>query len=175
MPFGPHAAVTSASNMAYINLALTQAQRSKSLPKSGASARTATSWGRVGRFLRRFSLDELPQLFNVLRGTMSLVGPRPPLQSEVDVYEDHARRRLLVTPGLTGLWQVNGRSLLSWEETVRLDEETTMSKIWDEREKSLENEYFRRKEQELIEQLRTKRADQERTDPADIENRTPAI
>jgi exopolysaccharide biosynthesis polyprenyl glycosylphosphotransferase len=75
----------------------------------------------VGRFLRRWSLDELPQLFNVLAGTMSLVGPRPPLQSEVEVYEDHARRRLLVTPGLTGLWQVSGRSLLSWEETVRLD------------------------------------------------------
>ena len=76
---------------------------------------------RVGRFLRRYSLDELPQLFNVLAGNMSLVGPRPPLQSEVDIYEDHARRRLLVTPGLTGLWQVSGRSLLSWEETVRLD------------------------------------------------------
>jgi len=76
---------------------------------------------RVGRFLRRFSLDELPQLFNVLEGSMSLVGPRPPLQSEVDVYEHHARRRLLVTPGLTGLWQISGRSLLSWEETVRLD------------------------------------------------------
>ena len=76
---------------------------------------------RVGKFLRKFSLDELPQLFNVLSGSMSLVGPRPPLQSEVDVYEDHARRRLLVTPGLTGLWQVSGRSLLSWEETVRLD------------------------------------------------------
>ncbi len=75
----------------------------------------------VGRFLRRWSLDELPQLFNVLAGTMSLVGPRPPLQSEVAAYEDHARRRLLVTPGLTGLWQVSGRSLLSWEETVRLD------------------------------------------------------
>ncbi|GAA1426516.1 sugar transferase [Microlunatus lacustris] len=75
----------------------------------------------VGRFLRRYSLDELPQLFNVLAGSMSLVGPRPPLQSEVDAYEDHARRRLLVTPGLTGLWQVSGRSLLSWEETVRLD------------------------------------------------------
>ena len=67
---------------------------------------------RVGRFLRRYSLDELPQLFNVLSGEMSLVGPRPPLQSEVAVYEDHARRRLLVTPGLTGLWQVSGRSLL---------------------------------------------------------------
>lgn len=76
---------------------------------------------RVGKLLRKFSLDELPQLFNVLRGSMSLVGPRPPLQSEVDGYEDHARRRLLVTPGLTGLWQVSGRSLLSWEETVRLD------------------------------------------------------
>ncbi len=75
----------------------------------------------VGRFLRKYSLDELPQLFNVLGGSMSLVGPRPPLQSEVDGYEDHARRRLLVTPGLTGLWQVSGRSLLSWEETVRLD------------------------------------------------------
>jgi exopolysaccharide biosynthesis polyprenyl glycosylphosphotransferase len=75
----------------------------------------------VGRFLRRFSLDELPQLINVLAGSMSLVGPRPPLQTEVDQYEDHARRRLLVTPGLTGLWQVSGRSLLSWEETVRLD------------------------------------------------------
>jgi exopolysaccharide biosynthesis polyprenyl glycosylphosphotransferase len=76
---------------------------------------------RVGRFLRRYSLDELPQLFNILGGSMSLVGPRPPLQSEVAVYGDHARRRLLVTPGLTGLWQVSGRSLLSWEETVRLD------------------------------------------------------
>ena len=76
---------------------------------------------RVGRFLRRFSLDELPQLFNVLGGSMSLVGPRPPLPSEVDAYEHQARRRLLVTPGLTGLWQVSGRSLLSWEETVRLD------------------------------------------------------
>ena len=76
---------------------------------------------RVGRFLRTYSLDELPQLINVLTGAMSLVGPRPPLQSEVDIYEDHARRRLLVTPGLTGLWQISGRSLLSWEETVRLD------------------------------------------------------
>ena len=76
---------------------------------------------KAGRILRKYSLDELPQLFNVLTGTMSLVGPRPPLQSEVDTYARDARRRLLVTPGLTGLWQVNGRSLLSWEETVRLD------------------------------------------------------
>lgn len=76
---------------------------------------------RVGRWLRRCSIDELPQLVNVLRGQMSLVGPRPPLPSEVEQYEQHVHRRLLVTPGLTGLWQVSGRSELSWEETVRLD------------------------------------------------------
>nr|WP_269440191.1 sugar transferase [Arthrobacter sp. zg-Y769] len=75
----------------------------------------------VGRFLRRFSLDELPQLLNVLNGTMSLVGPRPPLPVEVNLYENHVHRRLLVRPGLTGLWQVSGRSLLSWDDTVRLD------------------------------------------------------
>ena len=75
----------------------------------------------VGRVLRRWSLDELPQLVNVLRGEMSLVGPRPPLPSEVAVYTSVARRRLLVKPGLTGLWQVSGRSDLSWDETVRLD------------------------------------------------------
>jgi lipopolysaccharide/colanic/teichoic acid biosynthesis glycosyltransferase len=76
---------------------------------------------RIGHFLRKYSLDELPQLFNVLAGSMSLVGPRPPLQSEVDAYADHIRRRLKVIPGLTGLWQVSGRSMLSWEESVRLD------------------------------------------------------
>jgi exopolysaccharide biosynthesis polyprenyl glycosylphosphotransferase len=75
----------------------------------------------VGRFLRRYSLDELPQLFNVLRGDMSLVGPRPPLPSEVERYESEVHRRLLVKPGLTGLWQVSGRSDLTWEESVRLD------------------------------------------------------
>ena len=75
----------------------------------------------VGRFLRRFSLDELPQLFNVLAGSMSLVGPRPPLPSEVAKYGYDAQRRLLVKPGLTGLWQVSGRSDLSWEESVLLD------------------------------------------------------
>jgi len=76
---------------------------------------------RVGRLLRRLSLDELPQLWNVLTGHMSLVGPRPPLPSEVEGYGDDVRRRLLVKPGLTGLWQVSGRSDLSWEESVRLD------------------------------------------------------
>ncbi len=75
----------------------------------------------VGKWLRRYSLDELPQLFNVLRGEMSLVGPRPPLQSEVEKYHDDVHRRLLVRPGVTGLWQVSGRSNLSWNETVRLD------------------------------------------------------
>jgi exopolysaccharide biosynthesis polyprenyl glycosylphosphotransferase len=75
----------------------------------------------VGRVLRRYSLDELPQLFNVLAGQMSLVGPRPPLPHEVSKYEARMRRRLLVKPGLTGLWQVGGRSDLSWEESVRLD------------------------------------------------------
>jgi exopolysaccharide biosynthesis polyprenyl glycosylphosphotransferase len=75
----------------------------------------------VGRFLRRYSVDELPQLFNVIRGEMSLVGPRPPLPSEVDQYAIDVHRRLLVRPGLTGLWQVSGRSGLSWDEAVRLD------------------------------------------------------
>jgi len=75
----------------------------------------------LGRWLRRFSVDELPQLVNVLRGDMSLVGPRPPLPSEVELYAGHVRRRLVVKPGLTGLWQVSGRADLPWEEAVRLD------------------------------------------------------
>jgi len=75
----------------------------------------------VGRILRRYSLDELPQLFNVFAGSMSLVGPRPPLPKEVAGYDQDAYRRLLVKPGMTGLWQVSGRSNLSWQDSVRLD------------------------------------------------------
>jgi exopolysaccharide biosynthesis polyprenyl glycosylphosphotransferase len=75
----------------------------------------------VGRWLRRYSIDELPQLINVLRGEMSLVGPRPPLPQEVATYGSDMRRRLLVKPGMTGLWQVSGRSRLSWAQTETLD------------------------------------------------------
>ena len=75
----------------------------------------------LGIHLRRLSIDELPQLINVLLGDMSLVGPRPALPAEAEQYADHVRRRLVVKPGLTGLWQVNGRSDLTWEESVRLD------------------------------------------------------
>ena len=76
---------------------------------------------RPGRLIRRLSIDELPQLWNVLRGQMSLVGPRPPLPHEAARYGSDMSRRLRVRPGMTGLWQVSGRSDLSWDETVRLD------------------------------------------------------
>jgi len=77
---------------------------------------------RVGRVMRRWSVDELPQLVNVLRGDMSLVGPRPFFESDLDDYEAHHFRRLAVPPGLTGLWQVSGRSdIVDFEEVVRLD------------------------------------------------------
>jgi exopolysaccharide biosynthesis polyprenyl glycosylphosphotransferase len=76
---------------------------------------------RVGKVLRRWSLDELPQLLNVLRGEMSLVGPRPPLPSEVEAYEDWQLGRLRAVPGLTGLWQVSGRSEVPFHDMVRLD------------------------------------------------------
>jgi lipopolysaccharide/colanic/teichoic acid biosynthesis glycosyltransferase len=76
---------------------------------------------RVGKFLRKYSLDELPQLFNVLRGDMSLVGPRPQVLWEAAYYDEWAKRRLQVMPGITGLWQVSGRTALSYDEMIRLD------------------------------------------------------
>jgi exopolysaccharide biosynthesis polyprenyl glycosylphosphotransferase len=88
---------------------------------------------RIGRFIRRCSIDELPQLFNVIGGTMSLVGPRPHMLIEVETYTDVARRRLAVRPGMTGLWQVSGRSNLSWSDAVRLDlyYRDNWSLVWD--------------------------------------------
>lgn len=86
---------------------------------------------RAGRFIRKFSIDELPQLFNVLLGDMSLVGPRPPLPSEVDLYTLDDRKRLNVTPGITGLWQVSGRSDIPFKKQVELDKEYIKSQsIW---------------------------------------------
>ncbi|MFD1715621.1 sugar transferase [Amnibacterium flavum] len=76
---------------------------------------------RAGKIMRRYSLDELPQFWNVLNGSMSLIGPRPPLPREVEQYEARVTRRLLIKPGITGLWQVSGRSNLSWEDSVKLD------------------------------------------------------
>jgi lipopolysaccharide/colanic/teichoic acid biosynthesis glycosyltransferase len=75
----------------------------------------------VGRFLRKFSLDELPQLWNVLKGDMSLVGPRPPIPEEVEHYQRWPRRRLAMRPGLTCLWQISGRNQLDFEQWMRLD------------------------------------------------------
>jgi len=76
---------------------------------------------RVGSILRRYSIDELPQLLNVFRGEMSLVGPRPQVDGEVRLYDSKSSRRLVVKPGMSGLWQVSGRSNLSWEDSIRLD------------------------------------------------------
>jgi exopolysaccharide biosynthesis polyprenyl glycosylphosphotransferase len=78
---------------------------------------------RVGRFIRRFSIDELPQLFNVLKGEMSMVGPRPPVPEEVEKYSTDERGRLLVKPGMTCLWQISGRSELSFKDQVELDKQ----------------------------------------------------
>jgi lipopolysaccharide/colanic/teichoic acid biosynthesis glycosyltransferase len=75
----------------------------------------------IGRFIRKYSLDEFPQLLNVLLGQMSLVGPRPQRAAEVALYDDAAHRRLIMKPGMSGLWQVSGRSNLSWDDAIRLD------------------------------------------------------
>jgi lipopolysaccharide/colanic/teichoic acid biosynthesis glycosyltransferase len=75
----------------------------------------------VGKVLRRYSIDELPQFINVLKQDMSVVGPRPPLRREVESYDGDIRRKLLVKPGVTGLWQISGRSNLTWDKAVRLD------------------------------------------------------
>jgi lipopolysaccharide/colanic/teichoic acid biosynthesis glycosyltransferase len=86
---------------------------------------------RIGKWMRKLSLDELPQLYNVLKGEMSLVGPRPPLPREVSEYSAYHLQRLLVTPGCTGLWQVTGRNSVGFEEMVRLDlEYMTNRSIW---------------------------------------------
>jgi exopolysaccharide biosynthesis polyprenyl glycosylphosphotransferase len=76
---------------------------------------------RIGKFIRKYSIDELPQFINVLTGDMSVVGPRPHVQAEVDMYDSHVFRRLYVKPGITGMWQVSGRSTLSWEQSVDYD------------------------------------------------------
>jgi lipopolysaccharide/colanic/teichoic acid biosynthesis glycosyltransferase len=75
----------------------------------------------IGKIMRKYSIDEFPQLFNVLLGSMSLVGPRPQIEAEVALYDSAAQRRLLLKPGMSGLWQVSGRSNLSWEDAIRLD------------------------------------------------------
>ncbi|NCS48675.1 MAG: sugar transferase [Microcystis aeruginosa G13-05] len=90
-------------------------------PRASLKLTNDTRITRVGRFLRSASLDELPQLINVLRGEMSLVGPRPPLPYEVAVYQERHKPRLNIKPGITGLWQVEGRNLVSFEEMVRMD------------------------------------------------------
>ena len=78
---------------------------------------------RVGRFIRKYSIDELPQLWNVLKGDMSLVGPRPPVPKEVNIYSSSNRRRMRIIPGITCIWQVSGRSEIPFEEQVKLDED----------------------------------------------------
>ncbi len=90
-------------------------------PELQKSVQRLLSVTRIGRWMRKFSIDEFPQLINVLRGDMSLVGPRPPLPGETDAYTEYHWRRMEVLPGMTGLWQVSGRSSLTFGEMVRLD------------------------------------------------------
>jgi len=81
----------------------------------------------VGRFIRKYSIDELPQLWNVIKGDMSLVGPRPPIPKEVNMYSSSDRRRMRIIPGITCIWQVSGRSEIPFEEQVKLDEDYIIS------------------------------------------------
>jgi undecaprenyl phosphate N,N'-diacetylbacillosamine 1-phosphate transferase len=90
-------------------------------PTRGSQAQDDPRITRVGRWLRRLSLDELPQLINVVKGEMSLIGPRPALVYQIERYDSHQRRRLDVRPGITGWAQVNGRNSLSWEEKIEFD------------------------------------------------------
>jgi lipopolysaccharide/colanic/teichoic acid biosynthesis glycosyltransferase len=113
-----HEGVGSAVHRAHVERMISPGERqSRPMSKLDADDRVT----RVGAFLRRTSIDELPQLWNVVRGQMSLVGPRPPIQYEVDRYPPEAFRRFAVRPGLTGLWQVRGRSLLSFQQMIQLD------------------------------------------------------
>jgi exopolysaccharide biosynthesis polyprenyl glycosylphosphotransferase len=97
--------------------ALAESAKNKNMFKDPEDPRVT----KFGKVIRKYSIDELPQFLNVIKGNMSLVGPRPPLLSEVQEWKDHETRRLLVKPGVTGPWQIGGRSLLTWEETVAID------------------------------------------------------
>jgi lipopolysaccharide/colanic/teichoic acid biosynthesis glycosyltransferase len=114
-----HEGVGAAAHRAHVESMIVGEQAARPMTKLQEDARVT----RVGAFLRRASIDELPQLWNVLRGEMSLVGPRPPIQYEVDRYPAEAFRRFAVRPGLTGLWQVRGRSLLTFRQMIEIDAE----------------------------------------------------
>ena len=116
-----HEGVDAAAHRTHVEQMMSDAERQGTRPMSKLQEDARVT--RVGSFLRRTSIDELPQLWNVLRGDMSLVGPRPPIQYEVDRYPSRAFRRFAVRPGVTGLWQVRGRSLLTFREMIELDVE----------------------------------------------------
>jgi lipopolysaccharide/colanic/teichoic acid biosynthesis glycosyltransferase len=107
----------------YVEQMIREEDEAKGKPRPMMKLQQDPRVTRVGSFLRRTSLDELPQLWNVLRGEMSLVGPRPPIQYEVDAYPARAYRRFAVRPGVTGLWQVSGRGLVTFSEMIDLDTE----------------------------------------------------